>query len=333
MSNSGQVPHFEPVPLPTLDLLSGDRGTLVEGIKAWAISQPIRELVDVFGGSMPQAPLSESLRSIEQFSADHWDFRSGEERNLAHERSFSQGEAALIGAAAVALGMTQTDPPRLTQYDHVLILGGLLRACLLRPRYTASLVAHGLLPGDIAAIGGFRPLKGNELELAKSTGLSDVDNEIEAMDAGVRRAFGLEHPALQEVGEANEENPNSSWLVRHYEAPPDIPVRVVAAPSSDPDHRRANTPDTYTFWASEVVALAPMQRILLVTTPIYVPFQHCDAIRMLGLPYRVQVETVGIDVTNLHDDVLRQTFTPANFLQEVRSALRSMLQLYEVVSK
>ena len=69
------------------------------------------------------------------------------------------------------------------------------------------------------------------------------------------------------------------------------------------------------------------QRILLVTSAIYVPFQHADAIRMLGLPYRASVDTVGVDASLGREPVLEQTFTASNYLQEVRSAIRSIRML------
>jgi hypothetical protein len=66
--------------------------------------------------------------------------------------------------------------------------------------------------------------------------------------------------------------------------------------------------------------------VLLVTTDLYVPFQHVDAIKTLGLDLRCGIETVGFS---------RRTFPhwpsgPAKhgeLLQEIRSAILSLHNL------
>jgi hypothetical protein len=106
-----------------------------------------------------------------------------------------------------------------------------------------------------------------------------------------------------------------------------MPVRVVAAPSSEPGVRRANTPDTYAWYATELAQIRPGQRLLVVTTEIYVPFQHADALRMLALPHGVQVDVVGVNPGKAHPE-LRQTFEPHNYLQEIRSTIRALRALH-----
>src|SRR6185369_1327377 len=88
-----------------------------------------------------------------------------------------------------------------------------------------------------------------------------------------------------------------AWRVDTYRHPATPRVDVVAAPART-GRDRANTPDTDAFWA-ETEHLRPGDRVLVVTSPLYVPFQHCDAVRLLGLPYRCTVETVGFDASVL----------------------------------
>ena len=45
----------------------------------------------------------------------------------------------------------------------------------------------------------------------------------------------------------------------------------------------------------EVAHLQPGQRLLIVTTAIYVPFQHANALRMFSLPYGALIDTVGVE--------------------------------------
>jgi hypothetical protein len=66
---------------------------------------------------------------------------------------------------------------------------------------------------------------------------------------------------------------------------------------------------------------------LLVTSAIYVPFQHADAIRMLSVPLGAIVDTIGVDPKTVSEGPLRQHFAPTNYLQEVRSATRALRAL------
>lgn len=56
-----------------------------------------------------------------------------------------------------------------------------------------------------------------------------------------------------------------------------------------------------------------------MTTDIYVPFQHCDAIRVLGLSANCGIDTVGADGS--------ASAAPGPYLQEIRSAVRAMRNL------
>ncbi len=320
---------FDAVPLPQYDPGRLEREELLQTVETWVRSEPLTTLAEAFGFINREAGLAETLDLLNEFSAERWDFRRGEERNLANPATFTDDLNELIREAAWALGMVTPHPARFAAYDHVLILGGLVRACILRPQYAASLLRSGINVGEVTALGGFRELRGDEHELAVAAGLPKVANEVQVIDAGVRAAFGLREP-LYERGETAE-NSNLSWVVRRYEGS-DLrpPVQVVAAPSREPE-RRANTPDTYAFWADSLVELKASESVLLVTSAIYVPYQHADAIRMIGLPYDVGVDTIGVDTEQVPTPELRQTFTAANYLQEMRSAIRSMKGLYDVL--
>jgi hypothetical protein len=87
---------------------------------------------------------------------------------------------------------------------------------------------------------------------------------------------------------------------------------------------RANTADTYDAWQASDPA--PVATILIVTSEIYVPFQHADAIRKLTA---ATIETVGVPATHTLSNGLRQHFTASNYLQELRSAIRSKRRLLE----
>jgi len=306
-------------------------GSLRAGISEWIGSPALSALVAEFshrGETMPSASLPETLAWLDEFSA-RWDYRAGKERNLAAETEFDEEVTELVLAAADALGLRGAHPPAASRYDYVLILGGLVRACIARPLHAAALLSSGdIAAARVVALGGYRALGGNELPLARTLELDEHNDEFDVMDAGVRRAFALQDP-VRETGE-NSDVVGASWRARDYETSDGLQVSVVAAPSSEPGVRRANTPDTYGWFASEVAHLKPGQRLLIVTTAIYVPFQHANALRMFALPYGAVVDTVGVDPGEV-DPGLAQTFLPHQYLQEVRSAIRALRELNDAL--
>lgn len=118
--------------------------------------------------------------------------------------------------------------------------------------------------------------------------------------------------------------------MREYESDQGISLIVAAAPSSEPETRRANTADTYVWFAEELAHIERGKRVLAVTTSIYVPAQHAAAVRTLAIPFGVAVETIGVDASMTPDE-LAQGFSATKYLLEVRSAIRSMQSLLEAL--
>jgi hypothetical protein len=312
---------FTPVPqLGTTDDLAAD-------IVTWTNSEPLRALVRAFGGdddltAVDPADLATGLARLDEFT-DRWDTRNGRERNQAYELHLTEPLQELVIGAADALGLRAVRAPRHESYDYILLLGGLVRACVARPAYAAHLIGDGgLRVAEIVALGGHRPFIGDEFDYAAVLGLDGVAEEYQALDAGTRRAFGLGEP--EKVRGEESDLVGGTWGFRRYRTADDLSVTVAAAPSSEPEARRANTPDTYAWFAERLVHLRPGQRLLLVTTPIYVPAQHAAAVRMLQLPYGVSVETVGNDPAVV--GVAGQGSTPTKYLQEIRSTIRALRQ-------
>lgn len=315
---------FESAP----SLPAGAEG-LVPAIDGWARSVALDELVREFGDEAPKGgDLAGLLDWLKEFSA-RWDYRAGRERNLVTAPQFEPVTEKVVLATAASLGLIKGGAAPAGEYDHVLILGGLARACLARPLHAAKLIGDGAIEAaSITAVGGYRELKGDELGMVGSITGDDVADEFDAMDAGVRLAFGIGAPSA-ERGEQSEVV-GKGWRVREYVAEGGVPVQVAAAPSSEPGKRRANTPDTVEWFAAELARLRSGQRVLAITSDIYVPYQHADALRMMALPYGVEVETAGIQPGDL-DPRLSQVFRPHAYLQEVRSTILALNRLLAAV--
>ncbi|MFG2106567.1 hypothetical protein [Micromonospora chersina] len=307
------------------------RAQLTAEVRAWVDSPPMRALVGHFGGDWPAGDLGAVLAGLDDFSARHWDFRGGRERPDAREPAFDPATVGLVLDAAAALGLVRAVPPTLTRYAHLLVLGGLAHACLRRTAYAAHLARTVAgVDGEVAVLGSFRALSPVESRILADLGVHGCATEVDALDAGVRVAFGVDAPS-EEIGEGAD-HPHRAWSSRTYRPAGLPPVRVLAAPSGEPDRRRAHTADTQRFWAGHV-RLRAGDPVLMVTAPIYVPFQHCDALRTLAVPFGCGIDTVGVDpalATSVR--VPEPTLTAGRYLQEIRSAVRSMRALHGVLA-
>ncbi|MGW3942841.1 hypothetical protein [Streptomyces phaeochromogenes] len=330
-----------PLSFPAIPLAaSGD--AILPAVDDWIRSQAMRGLVTAFDGDEKSlidadGDLAERVDALYAFS-ERWQNRAADqERNEAADLPLTPQQTEVVLAATAALGLHDCPPPRYADYDHVLLLGGLVRACFNRPAYAAQLCDAGQVRTDsIVALGGHRPFRSSadpaedEFRLADLTGHPELTEEYQALDAGTRTAFRLAEP--EHVEGEHIHDIGGTWGVRHYRRPGGGTVRVAAAPSSDPATRRAHTGDTYAFFAERMEQLQPGTRLLLVTTPIYAPSQHFTALHRLALPYQVQVETVGGDPVGLVD-ALHQPFSATRYLAEVRTALRSLRGLVEEASR
>jgi hypothetical protein len=257
------------------------------------------------------------LDVLDAFAAAHWDFRAGRERNLARSPQFSARREAAIQAATAALGLDSAAGPARHSYDAVLMTGGMVRAAIVKPRYVRTLVDAGLIARRIVFLGGFRPFVGDEVEVASRLGISGI-NEFDAMVAGLDAAFG---PLGEPVTDGStHDNPHLSWREVMWRRGATA-LSVLAAPSGEAS-RRANTADTLRFWARRHAT--GIRSMLLVTTPVYVPYQNAVAVELLGLRHGLSVETVAVDAAASDLGADTQMFAASHKLQELRSAIHGM---------
>jgi hypothetical protein len=314
---------FAPVAIPGrgADPSSAD---VRDEIRNWIDSDAMTALLGEFSGPAARdGSLADRLAELEGFSARVWDFRANRERNLIDPNAIEADAQRLTLDAAQALGLVAPEQPRSLSYDHILVLGGLVRACVLRSEYTALLMKSGLKARSVAALTGFRVLAGDEPELLHSFGLPPTRSEHEVMTNAVVEAFQV--GCLDVTRQSDMDVPdNERFLVAEGTTQDGTALRVVVAPSEEPRSRRANTADTYRYWAREMGRPGRGDSLLLVTSTIYVPFQHADAIRILGLPLGCRLDTIGFDPQRVDDRRVPQSFTAAHYLQEIRSAIRSL---------
>ncbi|WBB50153.1 hypothetical protein O3597_06735 [Verrucosispora sp. WMMA2044] len=303
-----------------------DPARLIEAIDGWTGAAALRTLVSTFGGAMPKGKLGDRLDWLDSFSRV-WDSRDGGERHESRQIDYDRSIRDLVDRAAMSLGLRGRHRPRHIHYRHVLVAGGGVRTCVARSAFAVTLITGGLEADQVAGLGSLRPVTDQERGHARSLGLPCIEIEFDGMDAGLRRALRLDRPVVDDLVPGAG---SGGWRKRTYQTGCRL-VHVLAAPSSEPAIRRANTADTLRFWAEQVGRPGPEDQVLLVTTDLHVPFQHCDAVRTLSLRYGCGVDTVGLEPQALADPQLRHAYPTSAVLQELRSAVRSMRALYEAL--
>ena len=316
------------VQLPRWDGVPGDVRRCLADVDNWATVLRDSGVVALFSasaaGTLGQLTGPTLLDALDSFAAAHWDLRGGRERNLALPRVLSANQSAAIDLVAADLGLDGTAAPRQASYDSVVMTGGMVRAGIVKPRYLRELYESGLAWEEGVFLGGFRPFAGDEVELARALGIAG-DNEFDAMTAGMRSAFDLGEPDSVEPQDvpSTKAASTSDWREDSW-AWNGRTLRVVAAPSSRPAHRRANTVDTFRFWASRARGI---RSVLVITTPVYVPYQGAVAIEVLGIEFGLSVETVAVSETASDLGPHTQQFLSQHRAQELRSAIHGMHSL------
>lgn len=296
-----------------------------EYIKEWVFSESLEGLVTAFGGTLnPGESLEDRVKRLAAFS-ERWDYRrqgnshdsrTGENARWLIEADLSMEQKQLVKKAAEDLGLTGKEIPKEKEFDYILVLGGARMSCLNRTRYARELCdKHGIETGQIVCLTGMRLLSETE-KAVTDTYAPSAETEFDLMEAAVKQVFG----ELSELSrEEHKEDANRSHAVVEYGDT--RRVSVMAAPSLEPDKRRANTADTLLYFANRQ-NIGTDKKILMITSQIYVPYQQMEAWRTLGIPQGHYVETVGFPTE--WSAGLPGLQEPENYLQEIRSALLAM---------
>ncbi|MGX6603382.1 hypothetical protein ACWKSP_14760 [Micromonosporaceae bacterium Da 78-11] len=73
----------------------------------WASSPPMRDLVAAFGGTLPDLGAGALLAWLDDFSAEHWDFRSARQVERHHVVAPSAAQNERSGAEGTHIHTTQ----------------------------------------------------------------------------------------------------------------------------------------------------------------------------------------------------------------------------------
>lgn len=307
------------------------REKVIREIETWIKSPELKNIVQAFGGLYPSEDNIKKLAARLLEFSDIWDYRGRQKtakdvktgeaaRWMVKNDSITEEQEGIIYEGIDRLGLKGVTDPIFNVYDYIVALGGARMSCLFRPRFARCLLRQmEKSPKAIVMLSGMRPVSDTEREATDSYA-PGAQTEFDLINAGAEKVFRLEHEYMEE--KYCNSNPNRSWAIRTYSTQEyNFPLLSVSGPSSDPKVRRANSADTFAFFA-EKQHIQPGSRVLLVTSQIYVPYQQLEAIRTWAIPNDVYVETVGFPGEwNTNQQGMMK---PANYLQEIRSAIQAV---------
>lgn len=313
---------------PSAELSKADRIELLsQDIKEWIYSESLTKLVHLYGGETPVGLQFKDYISWLNDFVNVWDFRkkqsNGGERWTIIDDAKTAESSQMIFDASYGLGLIDSGAP-CNAPDFILPLGGARLANLLRVERAKEMAdLYKEKQFSVVALSGKRPI--NEIELPYLEQYApNAATEYDAINGGIEKAFGLSADEYRETNFITA-NINSQWSIREYnEEYAGHKVYSIAAPSSDPG-RRANSFDTFDFFMKNF-KVKNGQRLLLVTSCIYVPFQLLKFIP-LSLESNISVDCVGVPAKQDGS----QFSNPSNYLQEIKgtvNAIKNVSDLY-----
>jgi hypothetical protein len=308
-------------------------------IRAWITSRWLADLISQFGGQTPlRGSTDEILVGLEAFS-ERWDFRRiARERGAVTDDASREGQgsarwlSATTGLAhdvegriiddAGHLGLVRGQKPARSSYDYMVVLGGARLSCKLRPDLAVETMQAGTHVGEVVLLGAARPVADSERD-ATNTYAPGAADEFDLIIAGAQQALGFDQSAYEETRHDDSDSRNLSWVVKRFTTlfgGRDLRIVAMSAPSSDPLHRRANSADTMMFFLKRE-DVRPKSTLLLVTSQIYVPYTQLEALRTVGLPHELLVETIGFPSDRM--PALQGLSNANHYLQEIRSTIQA----------
>jgi hypothetical protein len=315
---------------------------LNEKLPDWLQTMVTNPAVCVDGLSPAQVDILRRTVAVERMAGADFNFRAGagqqyRERLQASAADFTPEFRTRVLGLTTQLGLVSGQEPRYERYDKTLVLGGGYRSPVLRARYAAQLRSKGFDLGEVSFLGSPRFLieepPEREVTQAYAPGASD---EFDLMVAAAQAEFGLTTARTTFLcGCTSAEAQCPNWPGRDAEGAEQTPAAytherraelvdgtgrtaawVLSARTGRPPYR-PDTSDTFSLWAR---CANPQvgQRILVVTSQVFVPFQSFDGIRRLYLPHGVELDAVGYG-----DDWEDRPRTAEYLLQETLSAIRS----------
>ncbi len=209
------------------------------------------------------------------------------------------------------LGFFHINKPRSDRYSRVLVLGGTHSSCFTRTECGACFRDSSTLSVD--GLSCYRPI--NPRERKSSRFRSSADTEFGVLSDAFADTFELKREVFEEDF-ISDRNLNSISNIRKYVDENDGSIyRIYAAPSREPELRRADTGDTLKFYYDNA-GVSSGESILAVTNNIY-----CNR-QLLQLAHFIIEEGIDVDLDVIGcdpDEIVAtpQSYTIILYIQEI----------------
>lgn len=222
------------------------------------------------------------------------------------------------------LGTFDINKPISNKHSHIVILGGSLRATYNRTKYASNWITKDTKYIDGLAC--YRPIGTKErIGVSKE---KKGETEFGAMSEAFIQTFNLQNYTITDdfVGDRNL---NSISNIRTFSnskvSQKNVNYRILAAPSTAPDLRRADTSDTMKFFLSKS-NLDKNSSILAITTNRYCNRQFLQLVtEMLSSNVSYYLDIIG-SLDDEHVDTI-DNYNPYQYIQDI-IAMINLIEKY-----
>ena len=264
---------------------------LKDSIAGWVYDKDLRDLLGCFGVVIStEGSFTEYIEELWQ-RIQIWDFRKGDERwNIKTDDPRIDENRLMIEQVSRRLGLLDITDTVIDDPDYILALGGARMTNYNTPLKARQLVdEHGWKGVSVAGLSAYRPAADRDMPHFEKYAEGAL-TEFDAMCGGLEKVFGL--GGYKRTAVCND-NPFLCSETRVYDRSyKGGSIYALAAPSSEPEKRRADTLDTLLYFL-EGSGVGENSRMILTTNSIYVPFQLMRLMD-IALERNIMIDCVGV---------------------------------------
>jgi UDP-3-O-[3-hydroxymyristoyl] glucosamine N-acyltransferase len=275
-------------------------------------------------------PAPGDLEGLANFVSTRWDMRLGAERDAIPTAPDFLPPSWADASLRMARALDWLDPTSAVgHFDCVIVLGGMVRANLVRTAYAATLLREKAISTPlVVGLTAERMLSPGECSIADQLGVAGLHERRSMAD-------GLLHAFAQELGPdargkfdrvARPDEPVTQRASLRWDED-EVVLMILTAPRNI-DGTRPSAAQCLE-WLISNVQLPELNRVLIVTSPVYRVQNHIDALEALAWArLEAEVVTVGSDGTApLGREDLRQVYQPQHYLQECKALVDALQRL------
>ncbi len=298
----------------------------------WIRSEAMNRLVCLYNSGVyptSQLPFKDYVCWLKDFASKHWDYRKMQKdattkegeaaRWLLQNDAFAEENKDKIYEAATTLGLIGVSTPLVDNPDYILPLGGARLSNLRRAELARQTVDKYNLKTKVVALSTYRPIAYTERTSIDSYA-PGAQFEFDAIVSGMDSAFEMKgaYSIKNRIFDNANENYGICTFDREYKG---SKLYALAAPSTLPDVRRANSADCFEFFFKNF-DIKEGSRLINCTSQIYCTYQHVRALS-LAVKHNVVFDTIGFpfflnEIKTSNESVLSK---PVSYLQESKATI------------